>query len=167
MRKFAIPVVAAVLASSGMALANVHSSRSVRGSKSHGKVIKVYAPTVQFARIDLGDPGFGLGDESAFSDDLLTGKGGQKVGYDGGTCSVVRVDNAATASGVLQCPVTFSLAGGQIATLGLVKLVNGQTTGTQVAAITGGTGRYRGARGEAAVAFISGTEANITFSIVG
>ena len=166
MRRFAIPVVAAVLASSGIALASVGSSRSGGGAKSRVQVVKVFSTDSQFGRIDIGDPGFSLGDESAFSGPLLTAKGGANVGGSGGTCSVVRVDNAATASGLLQCPVTFSLNGGQIATQGLVKLVNGQAGGTQVAAITGGTGRYRSARGEAAVTFLNATDANITLTIV-
>jgi hypothetical protein len=78
--------------------------------------------------------------------------------------TAVRVTNAATASGVLQCLVTFSLPGGQITTQALNTVTNGQfTTGTQTGAITGGTGRYRDASGQFAVDVLSETEANITF----
>jgi hypothetical protein len=168
MRKFAIPVVVAcVFALGGVALANGDSTGSTGTStdEESGQVIKVFAPTVQFKLIDLGDPGFSLGDQSVFSDNLLTSKNGDKVGIDGGVCTVVRVQDAATSSGTLQCLVTFSLRDGQITTQGLDQLTNGQLTGTQIGAITGGTGRFRKARGEAAVEFLSNTEANITFSI--
>jgi len=42
-------------------------------------------------------------------------------------------------------------------------LTNGNLTGTQPGAITGGTGRYRNATGQISVAFLSTTEANVTF----
>ncbi|MBV9423988.1 MAG: hypothetical protein JOZ98_13820 [Solirubrobacterales bacterium] len=164
-RKYGIPaVVIAVLASGGVALANGHSPRPSR-EKGHVRVIKVFALTVQFKMIDLGDPGFSLGDQAVFSDNLLTSKNGSVVGYDGGVCTVVRVVNATTGTGTLQCPVTFSLSNGQIATQGLVQLTNGQFTGTQTTAITGGTGSFREARGQATVEFLSNTEANITFFV--
>ena len=163
MRKYGISaVVIAVLAYGGAASANGHSSR-FSGKKGHVTVVKVFAPTVQLKLIDLGDPGFSLGDESVFSDNLLTRKNGSMVGFDGGVCTVARVANAAAATGTLQCLVTFSLNGGQIATQGLNQLTNGQFTGTQTAAITGGTGRFRGAKGQVVVEFLSSTEANVTF----
>jgi allene oxide cyclase-like protein len=127
--------------------------------------ITLYAPAVQFKLIDLGDPGLSLGDQSVFSDDLLTERGGATVGFDGGVCSVVRVAAATTQSGRLQCVVTYSLARGQITTTGLVTLADGRLSGTEVAAITGGTGRYRGASGEAEVEFLSPIEVNVTLSI--
>ncbi len=115
--------------------------------------------------IDLGDPGFSLGDETVFADNLFTHQNGDEVGTDGVVCTVVGVTAAATGSGTLQCPGTFSFSGGQIVTEGLVKLLNGQTSGTQTIAITGGTGRFRGARGQIAIQFLSNAAANITFSI--
>jgi hypothetical protein len=161
-RRYAIPaVVVAALASGGVALANGHSTRPSR--EKHREVIKVFALTVQFKMIDLGDPGFSLGDEAVFSDNLLTSKNGSMVGFDGGVCTVVRVTDATAGTGTLQCPVTFSLSNGQIATQGLVQLTNGGFTGTQTAAITGGTGHFRQAQGEVAVEFLTSTEANITF----
>lgn len=100
-----------------------------------------------------------------FADDLLTAKGGANVGSDGGVCTVVRVDDAARASGTLQCPATPSLHGGQLFTVGLVHLANGALTGTQVVAVTGSTGRFRGAQGELAVEFLTPTEANYTITL--
>jgi hypothetical protein len=164
MRRFSIvAVVAIVLAAGGVAVANGDSTTSTR--EDSGKVIKLFAPLVQEALIDLGDPGFSLGDKAVFSDDLLTRKNGQKVGFDAGECTVVRVADARAQSGTLQCLVTHSLNDGQIATQGFVTLTNGQFTGTQVAAITGGTGRFSEADGENAVEFLGPGEANITLTL--
>lgn len=106
---------------------------------------------------------FSQGDRVVFADDLFTAKGGTQVGTDGGACTVVRVTDAATGSGVLQCLVTFSLPGGQITTQALNTLTNGGFAGAQTGAITGGTGKFRDAAGQFTVEFLSGGEANITF----
>ncbi len=165
MRKLALATVVAVaLASAGVALANGHSTGAAR-AKDHVQRIKVFAPTVQFKMIELGDPGFSLGDELVFSDDLLTSKHGHEVGFNGGLCTVVRVGDATVGTGTLECEITFSLSNGQIVTHGLIQLTKGQLTGTQLVAITGGTGHFRTSRGQAAVRFFSNTEANVTFSV--
>lgn len=140
--------------------------RADAGHHSHGKTIRFYAPTVQLKLIDLGDAGFSLGDESVFSDDLLTAPNGKRLGFDGGICTVVRVKDAGTQTGTLQCLVTYSLPRGQITTQTLTDVANLSLSGTQPAAITGGTGRYSKARGKAAIEFLNGgTAANVTLSI--
>jgi allene oxide cyclase-like protein len=106
---------------------------------------------------------FSLGDRVAFSDVVLTSKGGAKLGTDGGACTVTQVTNAATGSGVLLCTVTFSLPGGDIETQALNTLTNGGFSGTQAGSITGGTGKYQNARGQLSIKFLSPTEAAITF----
>jgi hypothetical protein len=165
MRRYGIPaVLVAALASGGVALANRQSTEHP-GTEGHARVFTLFAPTVQFKLIDLGDTGFSLGDESVFSDNLLTRRNGSSVGFDGGVCTVVRVADASAQTGTLQCVVTFSLGDQQIATQGLVQLTGGHLTGTQTAAITGGTGRFAKARGVAVVQFLSDTEANVTFVI--
>lgn len=111
-----------------------------------------------------GQPGtFSLGDRVALSDDLFTSKGGRTLGSDGGACTVTRVTDAATGSGVLLCEVTFSLPGGDIETQALNTLTNGGFVGTQAGSITGGTGKYRHASGQLSIKFLSPTEATITF----
>lgn len=111
-----------------------------------------------------GQPGaFSLGDRVAFSDDLFTSKGGRTLGSDGGACTVTRVTDAATGSGVLLCEVTFSLPGGDIETQALNTLTNGSFVGTQAGSITGGTGKYRHASGQLSIKFLSPSEATITF----
>jgi hypothetical protein len=127
--------------------------------------IRLHSATQALELVDLGDPGFSLGDESVFTDDLLTRPGGRRLGANGGVCVVVRVEDAKASSGTMQCSVTFALAGGQITTVGLVRVQDAKLSGTQIAAVTGGTGRYRGFRGEMAVSFRSNAAADVTFRL--
>ena len=163
MRTFStVAAVAVVLALGGAALADAHKP----GNASRAKTLEFFAPLAQLELIDLGDTGFSLGDESVFSDDLLTEQNGKSAGIDGGVCTVVRVADAGTQSGTLQCIVTFSLKRGQITTQGLAEVINGQFAGTAVAAITGGTGRFRKAAGESEVGFLEPGQANVTLTIL-
>jgi hypothetical protein len=73
----------------------------------------------------------------------------------------------APAPGTLQCLVTYSLKGGQITAQGLARVDHALYSGVHSEAITGGTGRYRNARGETRVVFLNpaDTAAKVTFSI--
>jgi hypothetical protein len=64
---------------------------------------------------------------------------GRQVGDEGGTCPIVDV-----AQGLIHCTGTIRLAGGQLTFQGLTT-----TAPTKEIAITGGTGRYQGAGGQA------------------
>ena len=102
MRRFGSAVVLTavlVFAVTAWASGSPGGKRADKGHAGHGKTIRFYAPTVQFKLIDLGDAGVSLGDESVFSDDLLTAPNGKPLGFDGGTCTVVRVKDAATQTG--------------------------------------------------------------------
>ena len=164
MRRFIAAAVAViVLASGGVALANGDPAEApARTGSKH--VITVAGKTTQLNLLDLGEPGFTLGDQIAFSDDLLKPHG-RPAGFDGGACTLVRVTNADAQTGAVQCQVTYSLTGGQVTTQGLLTLTNGGFLGTQVAAITGGTGLYRGARGESKLEFVRPGELSITLRI--
>jgi hypothetical protein len=167
MRKFGILVAVALGVAFGTAaLASGQKGRG-SGTRHGGRTFTIYAPTApgRLALVPVTSGQFSLGDRIVFSDDLFTSKGGRALGSDGGVCTVTRIADAATGSGTLECEVTFSLPGGQIATQALNTLTNGKLTGTQPGAITGGTGRYRGATGEIAVKFVSNTEAYVTFVI--
>jgi hypothetical protein len=87
--------------------------------------------------LDLGAPGPSLGDVQVLSDKLVNRRG-KVVGHDGGTCTVTSLDPPET-----NCTITFSLPEGQITT----QFLNSPPP-RKVAPITGGTRRYRRARGE-------------------
>lgn len=99
-----------------------------------------------FQLIDVGEQGAGLGDYVVFHDQLRSG--GKQVGDEGGSCTIVDAAEAVT-----HCTGTVRLRGGQITFQGLAS-----PDPTKQLAITGGTGRYQGAGGEATlVEFGDGT----------
>ena len=130
-----------------------------------GHPVTITGKTVQLNLVDAGEPGFTLGDTIALSDDLRAGD--RPAGVDGGACTLVRIADADAQSGTAQCLVTYSLDDGQVTTQGLFTLTNGGFLGAQEAAITGGTGRYRNARGEARLEFIRPGELKITLALRG
>jgi hypothetical protein len=152
-------VLAAVVAVVGVSLASAQSKGS-----SDGQVIKLFALTVQTTDIDLGPPGFSLGDQNVFSDDLSPQKGSATTGIDGGVCTIVRIDETANTA-TAQCVVTASLAGGQIAIQGLATFAEEPEPTKLVLPITGGSGSFSGASGEVTVELISDTEANLTVEL--
>jgi allene oxide cyclase-like protein len=96
-----------------------------------------------------------LGDSFVFSENLF--RDGRRVGFDGGACTFVRVEHP---PGALQCLVTARIGGDQLTVQGFAF-----EQPTNVFAITGGTGRWRNAGGQAVVREVSETESRITLFI--
>jgi hypothetical protein len=161
MRRLAVAALVAVVG--GLAPAGATFAGADHG---HGKRSLTFFSTQNaLALLPVVAGQFSVGDRIVFSNDLFTARGGTRVGTDGGECTVVRVTDAAAGSGVLQCLVTSSLPGGQITSQALATLTSGAFAGRQTGAVTGGTGKYRDAGGEFTVEFLSGGEANLTFSL--
>ena len=89
--------------------------------------------------VDIGGPGFTVGDLLVFQDELLDRKG-VAVGIQGGTCTIT----AFLPDGVqTHCVGTASLSDGQISFQGLAT-----DAPVKPLAVTGGTGKYQAAAGE-------------------
>jgi hypothetical protein len=117
------------------------SSSQGSASTSSGQTIRVLAVFTEFdASIDVGAPGFSLGDEVVFSGNLL--RNGEQVGRVGVVCTFVSTANADRVEA--QCPTTSILPGGQITTQGTI--VNRSLNFTLP--ITGGSGKFQGAGGQ-------------------
>lgn len=157
-------VVALLLAVASLTVASASSSptSSSAGDDNDVEVIRVNAITVQEAGIDLGEVGDSLGDQFIFSDDLF--RRGEKVGIDGGVCTLVRLEPMVSAS--FQCVVTVELPKGQITGQFLLTSAEETELRTDLVAITGGTQRYKEAHGQVRVVEISETEARLTFRII-
>lgn len=169
-RRVIVPTVTAAVFASGAAALAIGPAGGDAHAAAAGRVqhFSIFTVTTQLKLLDLGDAGFSLGDELVFTDDVLARKHGPRIGRDGGVCTVVRVTDASTLSGMLQCQLTFSLPGGQITAQGLRQTTGGQVPHTvERRPITGGTGRYLGAHGEYAVRFLNNTDAKVTFLISG
>ncbi|MCW2767067.1 MAG: hypothetical protein JWO11_3026 [Nocardioides sp.] len=101
-----------------------------------GAVIRVLSTNTEEAFIDVGDPGFSLGDEFVFTSNLT--KQGRPMGHTGVVCTIT-----STATEESQCVGTLSLLRGEITIQGLVA---GEPQVFEFP-ITGGSGAYEGAEG--------------------
>jgi hypothetical protein len=128
------------------------------GRSSERETLHLTAKAVHQEFIDEEPPGLSQGDRFVFANDLY--RHGQKVGEDGGACTLTRVDGAGVAT--FQCLGSNALPGGHVTAQGLT---NSKDT-REVLAITGGTGRYKTARGEIRITEVSDKELDLTFVIV-
>jgi hypothetical protein len=147
-----IAALGAVLALGMMLWGTILSGASAGASEE----IRFRAITTEASNLDLGEDGLSLGDEFIFRDGLW--HAGAKIGHDGGVCTVTSVKGPET-----QCLVTISLSGGQIVIAGLNK--ESQESPEFLFAVTGGTGEYQGASGEAHVVIQSATVAQVTIDL--
>jgi hypothetical protein len=131
-----VGAVSPALGSSGQKAAATAASHT-----GNSQTLRLTAVFTEFdPNIDLGAPGFSLGDEVVFSGNLL--RNGQQVGRIGVVCSFVSTANPDRVEA--QCPTTSILPGGQITTQGTI--VNRSLNFTLP--ITGGSGRYLGVGGQ-------------------
>jgi hypothetical protein len=126
---------------------------SIANARDGGKrVLKLTATELQSEFLDLGTTGPSLGDELVFSETLF--RGYREVGTSGVVCTVTHVVPPYDVT-MFQCVGTLSLRHGQITLQGLIEVQGEDDPGPFTVAITGGTGAYRGAGGEAKVREVS------------
>lgn len=101
-----------------------------RGSRADG--------SPSWTNIDLDKPGASPGDMMVFQSDIVDSTTKKLVGHNSGWC--VRTW---TSKELSECTFTLTLADGEISVQG-----PGARHGETVLAVTGGTGKYSGARGE-------------------
>jgi len=127
------------------------------GQVGTDRAFRVTATVTEVSQIDLGAPGPSLGDEIVFSGKLL--QGGQQIGHQGAVCTTVSLQRQEA-----QRIATYSFGGGQITAQALFIL--GSAAPYEVA-ITGGTGKCGGAKGEIHVRPATPTNPNgiLTFQL--
>jgi hypothetical protein len=169
-RKLVLGTIAALLLAGGLTAVAVTSAGARQASSED--VIRLVTHNVSSGYLDLGDPDLSVGDQVPFSNDLY--RDGSKVGEDGGWCVVTRLTGGSAPRGAgplaptYECVGTNSLPDGQVTVQGLVSYGPHEEVKTDpyFFAITGGTGKYRGARGEVRIEDVSSSEARITLRIV-
>lgn len=119
------------------------------------QVIHALRTTEDRTQLDLGASGTSLGDQQVFT--ARFDANGRTIGFDGGVCTVVRLPQ------VYQCVATNALPDGQLTAQALVDFQ--KAPGPFQFAITGGTDRYRSARGTVSVLF-GQTNDQVTFRIL-
>jgi hypothetical protein len=135
-RKSMVGALAVVLAVGGASIA------SAGDDDNGGRVIRLAVKSTGFALVENGQAGQNPGDRVVASGDLL--RGGETVGDAALECTLIRLQQPAP---LYSCVAGASLPGGQITfqSIGTVSPADVSAT----AAVTGGTGRYRTAHGEA------------------
>jgi hypothetical protein len=145
-------LVVALLVPLGAAGASLAAARS---SNPGGQTLDFTIEFSDFFLLDLGDHDISKGDQLIEADRLLNANGAE-VGHNGLACTVTDPSVPEAA-----CQGTFVLPGGQIA----VQFLNSPPS-VKFGAITGGTGRYRTARGQIKIVEpATGNRGHITFSI--
>jgi hypothetical protein len=158
---------AVLLLLAGIAVASVASAGDKGSSRSghgHAIVLHLLAREVEETYVDVGAPDYSQGDVFVFNNHLF--RKGKKVGEDGGTCTVSRV--APDGASTIYCTGSNSLPGGQIATAGLVDYGPEEEFKQDPYSlpITGGTGKYRKARGEVEIRELSTQAFRLTFRVI-
>lgn len=125
--------IAVALATAVVAIASPGGKKKTTG---HGNSVTVVEHATTDATTDTGASGDTVGDVLTFANDVYDAKGANKVGTDQGYC--IRV----VAGASYECNWTVFLPGGQITVQGPFYDAKDSTL-----AVTGGTGRYRNARG--------------------
>ena len=151
-----------VLAAAGVTVAAA-SSKSADASKHRVQTIQLVAKQTQDVLLVLAAPGHGpVGNQFLTTDDLY--RQGHKVGHDASICQFMA--DLGRAGGRFQCVATLSLPEGQLTTQGLIHLTEQTSPQPVTLAITGGTGAYRTAHGQARVVQVSETEARYTLTVI-
>jgi allene oxide cyclase-like protein len=127
-------------------------------AEGHGKgkrTLRLVATEDQSNFLDLGTPGPSLGDELVFSETLS--RRGRDVGESGVVC-VITATTPPYDVITFHCVATLSLERGQITLQGLIEVQGEDDPGPFTVAITGGTGAFFGAGGQARIRDVSDTE---------
>jgi hypothetical protein len=147
-------LIAALVAIVALAALVSSPTASANAGGKKFKTLRIIAVEKQSAFIDLGDPDSSLGDEFVFSERLFMR--GQQVGESGVVCVVTQ---AMPPYDVLtfKCEGALSLRRGQITLQGLIEVQTLDDPGPFRVAITGGTGKFKCACGEAVIRGITDT----------
>jgi hypothetical protein len=154
-------VTAATVVAAGLAALSGGPAAAGRGG---GSTLNLTTRTDQFAFVDQGGPGPTVGDQLVFSDTVY--RNGTEFGTSTSTCVMAKV--TATTATCTQV-VLFALPDGQLTLEGIAVGPNHPPKPGEEAAftlaVTGGTGAYRTARGEADGVDLSGGEERYTIRI--
>jgi hypothetical protein len=138
-----------------VAIAVLAFGSAVATARDNGRqTLRLRAVENQSNFLDLGAQGPSLGDELVISETLR--RKGRDVGTSGVVCVVTGAEPPYDVL-TFHCVATLSLLNGQITLQGLIEVQGEGDPGPFTVAITGGTGAYRGASGEAIVRDTSDT----------
>jgi Allene oxide cyclase barrel like domain len=138
----------AVLAVIALGVLAFGSAPAAADGKSK-KTLKLTGVENQFEFIDVGDPGPSLGDYFVSSETLF--RRGRDVGTSHIVCTITEIVPPYPETFTFHCVATFDLERGDITLQGVFEQQGEENPEPFTVAITGGTGKYRCACGEAKV----------------
>jgi hypothetical protein len=152
--------VALVIALASVTLASA-SSPKPKGADGHAvQVLQLTTEPAQQADLDLGEEGFSQGDQQVFTDNVF--RDGKKVGEFAGFAQITfAAENRFSA----QLVTTLTLPRGSITLQGAFSEDPAVGPTPALIAITGGTGAYRTAHGQARVE-VTETGSNLTLRLI-
>jgi len=119
-------------------------------NNDEGRTLTVLTKTREDRVVDLKPQGTSQGDMRVVNAPLYNASGKQKVGrFDVVCVSTDPADEANEKYHMAQCTYTYTLAGGEITAQGVSAFPKlSEIPSTAVDAVSGGTGKYAGVRGE-------------------
>lgn len=159
MNKLSVAVAVAAVAAVGAIGAAAAASTDAPGATRH-RVLHLTGQQTQNVEIGAPTPDSILGFRVVGADDVFNGS--RVVGQLGRSCEAVA--DLGEQGGSFQCVVTLALQDG-IITAQALPTFTPDGLGDFDAAITGGTGAYRHARGDVAVDQITDTESRLTVDL--
>lgn len=159
-RIISVAILAIALAAGSLLLTSANADDRERDDQG-SETIRLSLRNVDSAELDLGEEGFSLGDRFVFTDEAF--RGGRLVGSAHGECTIVQIDGEDVS---VQCLATWVLKKGQLTSQGVVTFSESDEAPEFTIAVTGGTGRYKDAGGEARVREISDTESRVRITLV-
>jgi hypothetical protein len=159
----AVAAVALLLLIAGVTVAFATSPED-DDDREESVVLDLVAKEVAETFVDLGDKDFSQADQFVFTNDLF--RGDTRIGKDGGVCTVTNLTAEGATS--IYCSGSNALPGGEVVVQGLVDYAPGEEIKKEPysLSITGGTGKYRNARGEAIFNELSTKEFRVTLRII-
>jgi hypothetical protein len=148
-----------VLITAAFVLGSRFNAAPAAASQSEGAMGKRFS-VIEHAKptqFDIGTPGASVGDVGVFSNDLYDADNAKVVGTDQGWCVTTVVGQRT------ECVASFIFVDGSITTAGAVDAAVWGSAEISVA-VTGGTGAYRGATGEARVKRVPDQEHQFAFA---
>ena len=149
LRRTAVAAAALTTAAAGTALA-----LALAPSAAADQTLRLTTANPQNTDLDLGEPGFSVGDTQVFVDELR--RNGRVVGHSSGSCTISSLSETRLVG---SCASTLSFDDGSSLTTQGSFEENPQVGPRDFRwAVTGGTGRHRGAGGEVVGRFVPNTD---------
>jgi hypothetical protein len=141
---------------------------NLNDSEEHSTLTTLVVKSLEHEVVDLGAPGPSYGDLRVINAPVSNESGKEKLGRLDVFCTVTDpADESAEKAHIAECAYTYTLPGGEISVQGANAYPKlSEPAPRSVDAITGGTGKYAGVRGEVRHE-PRGTKVIATFHLIG